>query len=141
MDRLSRTEQVICGSAVALFLASFLPWFRVRFLGALVVTRIGWQTGVLWCGLPVLLSMLMLAHIVIARWQIKVELPDLPWPRVHLVCGVLSGALVLLKIVLGHHESGVGFERAGGLLLAAVAAIGLVYGGLTYYREHERDAF
>jgi hypothetical protein len=135
LNRLTRTEQLICGSAILLFVASLMPWFRVTFLGASVV-RTGWQTGVLWCGLPVLLGLAMLAHLVITRFEVRVQVPDLPWARVHLVCGVLAGALVVLKLLVGHQESSVEFHRALGMLLAAMAGIGLALGGWRYFSEH-----
>lgn len=136
LNKLSTPEKIISASAIVLFIASFLPWFEIDFLGGSVSGN-GWDVGFFWGGIPTILGLVMLAHIVISNFAENVNLPDLPWPRVHLIAGIVAAAIVVLKLLIGHEEIGVDFDRAYGLFLAAIAALGLAAGGFLYYRERE----
>jgi hypothetical protein len=136
LNKLSMPEKVISGSAIVMFIASFLPWFKIDFLGRSISGN-GWDIGFLWCGIPVILGLVMLAHVAISNFAPDTKLPELPWPRVHMIAGIVAGALVLLKLLLGHSEVGVDFDRGFGLFLAAVAGIGLAAGGFLYNKEAE----
>jgi hypothetical protein len=82
----------------------------------------------------------MLGHIVITNFVENVTLPDLPWPMIHMVGGILAAVLVVLKLLIGDDVSGLGvsidLDRSFGLFLAAIAAIGLAVGGFLYNQEH-----
>jgi hypothetical protein len=130
INKLSNPEKIIGASAIVLLIASFLPWFKVSFPGGSVSGN-GWDVGFLWGRLPVLIALVMLAHIVISNFFETVKLPDLPWPMVHLVGGILVAALVVLKMISGEH----GIDRAFGLFLAVIAAIGVGAGGFLYWQE------
>ena len=136
LNKLTMPEKIISGSAIVLFIASFLPWFKISFLGS-DITGNGWDVGFLWGGIPTILGLVMLAHIVLTKLASNVTVPDLPWPRIHLIAGIVAAAIVVLKLLIGHSEIGVDFDRAFGLFLAALAAIGLGVGGFLYYKEHE----
>lgn len=136
INKLTNGEKIIGVSAIVLFIASFLPWFKVDFLGVSVDGN-GWDVGFLWGGIPTILGLLMLAHVAISNFASNVSLPDLPWPRVHLIAGIVAAALVVLKFLIGESEVGVDFDRAFGLFLAVLAALGLAAGGFLYMREHE----
>jgi hypothetical protein len=133
LNKLTRTEQIICGSAVVLLLASFMPWYS-KFGGS----RNGWDYF-FWGVIPVLIGLVMLAHIVITKLADNVTVPDLPWPMVHLVGGIVAAALVVLKLLIGDEVSALGLsvdlDRSFGLFLATLAALGLAYGGYSYNRE------
>lgn len=136
INKLSTPEKIISVSAIVLFIASFLPWFKVSFLGS-SITGNGWDVGFLWAGIPTLLGLAMLAHVAISNFAENVKLPELPWPKVHLIAGCLAALLVVLKFLIGESEVGVDFDRAFGLFIAAIAAIGLGVGGFLYYRESQ----
>ena len=136
INKLSNPEKIIGGSAIVLFVASLLPWFEVSFLGTSVSGN-GWDVGFLWGRLPVLIALVMLAHIVISNFFESVKLPDLPWARVHLGGGILAALLVVLKLLIGESEIGIDFDRAYGLFLAVIAAVGLAVGGFLYFKENE----
>ena len=133
LNKLTMPEKIISASAIVLLLASFLTWFKVSFLGVSVSFN-GWDVGFLWCRLPVLLGIVMLAHIVIKNFFPQVNLPDAPWDRIHLGAGVLAAVLVVLKLLVGEEHTGVDFDRGIGLILGALAAIGLGVGGFLYYK-------
>lgn len=139
LNKLTMPEKIISGSAIVLFIASFLPWFKIDFLGS-DITGNGWDVGFLWGGIPTILGLVMLAHIVLTKLASNVTLPDLPWPRIHLIAGIVAAAIVVLKLLMGHEEIGVDFDRAFGLFLAALAAVGLGVGGFLYYKESEGTA-
>ena len=134
LNKLTTPEKVISASAIVLFIASFLPWFKISFLGS-DITGNGWDVGFFWGGIPTILGLVMLAHIVLTKLANNVTVPDLPWPRIHLIAGIVAGAIVVLKLLMGHSEIGVDFDRAFGLFLAALAGIGLAVGGFLYYKE------
>jgi hypothetical protein len=136
LNKLTMPEKLISGSAIVLFIASFLPWFKISFLGS-DITGNGWDVGFFWGGIPTILGLVMLAHIVLTKLASNVSVPDLPWARIHLIAGIVAAAIVVLKLLMGHSEIGVDFDRAFGLFLAALAAIGLAVGGFLYYKEHE----
>ena len=136
LNKLTMPEKIISGSAIVLFIASFLPWFKISFLGS-DITGNGWDVGFFWGGIPTILGLVMLAHIVLTKLASNVSVPDLPWARIHLIAGIVAAAIVVLKLLMGHSEIGVDFDRAFGLFLAALAAIGLGVGGFLYYKEHE----
>jgi hypothetical protein len=134
LNKLTTPEKIISASAIVLFIASFLPWFKISFLGS-DITGNGWDVGFFWGGIPTILGLVMLAHIVLTKLANNVTVPELPWPRIHLIAGVVAGAIVVLKLLMGHSEIGVDFDRAFGLFLAALAGIGLAAGGFLYYKE------
>ena len=136
LNKLTRSEQIIAVSAIVLLIASFLPWFSID-IGPFSADANGWDVGFLWAGIPVILGLVMLAHIAITRFSPDTNLPDLPvsWAQVHLGAGALAALLVVLKLLIG--EDGV--DRSFGLILATLAALGLAYGGYLYYREHQGD--
>lgn len=49
LNKLSTPEKIISASAIVLLIASFLPWFKVSFLGS-SLTWSGWEVGFLWAG-------------------------------------------------------------------------------------------
>jgi hypothetical protein len=134
LNKLTRTEQIISASAIVLFIASFLPWFKLSFLGQSASGN-GWDVGFFWAGIPTLIGLAMLAHILVTKFGNDVKLPELPWPMVHMVGGIVAAVIVILKLLIGHEELGVDFDRAYGLFIAAIATLGLAYGGFMYKRE------
>lgn len=136
INKLSTPEKIISASAIILLIASFLPWFKVSFLGS-SITGNGWDVGFLWGGLPTILGLVMLAHVVIKNFASNVKLPDLPWSKIHLGAGCVAAFLVVLKLVIGESAVGVDLDRSFGLFLAAIAAIGLGAGGFLYFKEDQ----
>ncbi|MBK5224597.1 MAG: hypothetical protein JJE52_17320 [Acidimicrobiia bacterium] len=127
---------MIAGSAIALLIFSFLPWFTFDlgpFGGNVSVN--GWDVGFLWGVFPVILGIIMLVQVALTAFSPETKLPDLPvtWGQVHLGAGGLAALLVVLKLLIGQD----GFSRGFGLFLAAVAAIGLAAGGFLKFQAEK----
>jgi hypothetical protein len=141
LNKLTTSDKVIAGSAIALFIFSFFPWFGIEGFSA----GNGWDFF-LWGIIPVLLGLVMLAQVAISAFSPDTKLPDLPvtWGQVHLGAGVLAAVLVVLKLIIGHSESGFGvtvdFDREFGIFLSALAAIGLAVGGFLKFQEEKAGA-
>jgi hypothetical protein len=140
LNKLTQGERVIAGSAIALFIFSFFPWYG-KFGGS----RNGWDYF-LFGVIPVFLGILMLAQIGISRFtDTKLPDPPLPWGQIHLIAGCLAAALVLLKLLIGDKVGGgsvlgvsvpsIDLDRKFGIFLAFLAALGLAAGGYLRSRE------
>ena len=125
LNKLSTSDKVIAGSGIVLFVAYFLPWFTIDLFGD-SVSASGGDVGFLWSTFPMLLG-LLLAGTVIATKVFDVKLPELPFPvaQAYLGIGGLCALLVVLKLLIGEEF----WDRSFGLVLAAIAAIGLAVGG------------
>ncbi len=136
LNKLTTSDKIIAGSGIILFIAYFLPWFKVDF-GAFggSASASGGDVDFLWSTLPMLLG-LILAGIVIANKLFDVKLPDLPipWGQAFLGAGALAAVLVVLKLIIGEDPSEL-VDRSYGLFLAALAAIGLAVGGWLKFQE------
>lgn len=134
LNKLSTSDKVIAGSAIALFIFSFLPWFEIDFGGFGSASANGWE-WFFWGILPVLLGLVMLAQIAITVFSPDTKLPDIPvtWGQVHLGAGAIAAVLVVLKLLIGEDPA----SRAFGIYLAALAAIGLAVGGFLKFQEEK----
>jgi hypothetical protein len=138
LNKLTTPEKIISVSAIVLFFDSFMPWFKISFLGSTISFN-GWDVGFM-AILPMLIGLVMLTHIVLSKLVEGVTLPDLPWPRVHMIGGIVAGAIVVLKLLIGASSAGVDLDRAFGMFLGTLCGIGLAVGGFLYRQEAEGRA-
>jgi hypothetical protein len=133
VDKLTTSDKVIAGSGLLLFICSFLPWFEIEIFGQ-SATANGWDVGFFWAGIPALLG-LAAAGLVLASKLTDFELPELPipWGQAFLIAGAVSAAIVVLKLLLGEDF----VDRAWGLFLATLAALGFAAGGYLKFQEGE----
>lgn len=133
LNKLTTSDKIIAGSGIVLFIAYFLPWFKLDIFGE-SVTASGGDVGFLWSTFPMLIG-LVLAGSVIASKLFDVKLPDLPvpWGQFYLGLGALAALLVVLKLLIGEDF----VDRAFGLFIAAIAAIGLAAGGFMKFSEND----
>jgi hypothetical protein len=140
LNKLSTSEKIIGASGIVLLIASFLSWFTIDEFASWS----GWEVQFVWGRLPVLLGLVMVAHVAISNFAPDLALPDLPWPKVHLCAGGAAAALVVLKVLIGHDVDtligALSTDRSVGLFVAALGAIGLGIGGFLYDREHGASA-
>jgi len=141
LNKLTTGDKVIAASGIVLFIAYFLPWFKVDFgFGIGSATVNGSDVDFLWSTLPMLLG-LIAAGIVIATKLFDVKLPDLPAPLGQILfgIGVVAAVLVVLKLIIGEDPSEL-VDRSYGLFLAALAAIGLAVGGFLKTKEGDSSS-
>jgi hypothetical protein len=139
LNKLTQSEKVIAGSAIAFVIFSFFPWY-----GKGGYSRNGWSYF-LFGIIPVLLAVVMIVQIGLSRFS-ETKLPTLPitWAQVHLIAGGLAAVLVFLKLLIGdkYHAgiTGLGsisvdLDRQFGIVLAFLAAVGLVVGAYLKNKE------
>jgi hypothetical protein len=143
LSKLSTADKVIAGSAIALFIFMFFPWFSVP--GSDVIGGVdfnGYDVGFLWGTFPMLLGLTMLALVAIRAFSPDTDLPELPFSygQLQMGLGVLAAFLVVLKLLVGEDIAGFDLDRSVGLFLAVVAALGLGAGGFLKMREGEDAA-
>ncbi|MFP5254796.1 MAG: hypothetical protein ACLGI8_02990 [Acidimicrobiia bacterium] len=137
LNKLTTADKVIAGSGIVLFIAYFLPWFKADAFG-FTATASGGDVGFLWATLPMLLG-LIAAGVIIATKLFDAKLPDLPAPlgQIMLGIGAVAAVLVILKLIIGEDPTEI-IDRAYGIFIAALAAIGLAVGG--YLKMQEGDS-
>ena len=147
INKLSLSDRIIVASGILLFIAYFLPWFKVSIEGFEDIpgtggsaTASGSDVDFLWSTLPMLIGLVM-AGVIVASKLFDVKLPDLPvtWGQAHLGLGALAAFLVVLKLLMGHEFCAFGecvdLDRKWGMFVAAIAALGLAAGGFLKYQE------
>lgn len=143
-SKLKTSDWIIGASGLVLFIASFLDWFTVEvkeseFLGGgSLGAGNGWDVGFFWAGIPVLLGLAMIAIVALHVFSPETKLPDLPigWGQALFIGGAVAAAIVLLKLLIGEDgNSFVEVNRAFGLFLSSLAAIGLAVGGYLKWQE------
>ena len=147
ISRLRRADQIIGGSAIALFIFVFLfKWYGVSsnvtsIAGLnLNVSRTGWETFTNSRWIWLLTIVAALASVLLVATQRQLELPLKPQAIVAGL-GALSTVLIFYRIV--HHptaSASVGSFHASagiklGIWLGLIAAAGLTYGGFLAMRE------
>ena len=143
LNKLTQGEKIIAGSAIALLIFSFFPWYGVdvNIAGfSRSYNRSGWDYF-LFGIIPVLLAVAMVVLIALNRFtETKLPDPPLPWGQIHLIVGCIAAALVLLKLLIGDDVSGFDLDRKFGIFLALIAGIGLAAGGFVKSREPAETA-
>jgi hypothetical protein len=136
LSKLSRGDRivVITGALLVIDLL-FLPWISISVpvIGTVVsYTGISAPNGFLGF-LAALVAAAMVAQILVSKFT-TAKLPDLPvpWPRAHMLGGLVVLGLLLLKLLL--HTNLLGFGAYLGILFAA----GLAFGGYTVNQESTR---
>ncbi|MFL6205033.1 MAG: hypothetical protein ACJ739_06750 [Acidimicrobiales bacterium] len=141
MDKLTTSEKVILGGAIAYLIFMFFPWYGIEDVSDAGNT--GWDYflgGII----PLILILVMAVQIIITRFSPDTKLPDppVPWGQVHLFAGAAAAVIVLLRTIIGSDVEvpfvgDFDLDRKVGLFLALIAAIVVAVGG--YLKSQEGD--
>jgi hypothetical protein len=133
LSKLKTSDKIIVIAGAVLFISSFLPWFKLEAFG-FSATASGWDVGFFWAGIPGLLGLAAAAAIVSSK-MFDVKLPELPmgWGQAFLIAGAVSAVIVVLKLIIGEDV----VDRAYGLFLATIAALGFAGGGFLAFQEEK----
>ena len=133
LSKLSTSDKVIAGSGIVLFIASFLPWFKISAFGFTAEAN-GWDVGFFWAGIPALLGAIS-AGIVLATKLGSMEMPKMQVSsgQAMLIAGAVAAGIVVLKLLIGEDH----VDRAWGLYLATLSAVGLLAGGYLAFQEEK----
>ena len=138
LDRLTTGDKVIVGSALALLVFSFVPWFGFEH----EFSRNAWHYF-LFGVVPMLLALAMLLAIV-ARLAGRSDGLAAGARRAFLAAGCLAGVLVLCKMAIGDKVDvlahTVELERKFGLYMSALAGLGLASAGCSSRTSRGRVA-
>lgn len=135
LDKLTTADKLIVGGGIAYLIFMFLPWY-----GLAGGSNNGWDYflgGVI----PLLLIVIMVAHVILTRFSPDTSLPDLPlpWGQVHLIAGAAAAIIVLLRLLIGSSiDAGivdVDLDREYGLFLAFLASLAVAAGGWLKFQE------
>ena len=139
LTKLTRTDRIIAGAGLVLFISAFLPWFKAEFAG-FSDTGNGWDVSFIFGGLPALLGLLS-AGVVLATKLGNAKMPDMPFTSGQAMLGVgaLSALLVVIKLLIGEDSPGFGVDvsRSWGLFVATIAALALAGGGYLAFQEEK----
>jgi hypothetical protein len=128
LSKLTNGDKVLAGSGIIFLISTFLSWFKVD-LGFGTYTANGWDVGFLWGGLPFFIVLGMLVWVGLRRFSSAALPADIP--VLYLVGGALVALLVVLKLLIGED----GFDRAFGLFIAVLSALGVAGAGFLKFTE------
>jgi hypothetical protein len=140
LDKLTIGDRVVVVSGVLLLIFAFFPWFDYEIPGVPVDDSSGFDF-VLFGIVPVILGLAMVAQIAVSRFSTEtIRTAGSPgWGQIHAILGAIAAVLVLLLVIIGDDSEPSGFpvdgDRQIGLYLAALAAVGLLAGGLLKMRD------
>ena len=139
LAKLTTSDKMILGGALAYLIFMFFPWYGVDEFGVSYSSS-GWDYflgGIL----PLILIAIMCSHVLVSAFS-DTELPEppVPWAQVHLGTGIVAAALVVLRLIIpsddyGNIDTGVNLDRKFGLILAVIAAIVVAVGGVKKSQE------
>jgi hypothetical protein len=148
ISKLSRGDQIIGVSGIALFIFSFFKWLGYSFKSSAVPTGFNASYGA-WsftlCWLAVIIGIALVAYVALKAAGVK--LPDLggvTWAQVVLGLAAVALLFVLIKLVAGPSSHGVDLGAAGisksrkiGIFLGLIASAGLTAGAFLNFQAEK----
>lgn len=138
LRELPRNDRVFLGLGVAVFIASFLPWYGASVSASFGGQSISSSASVTawhgWAALGVILMLVATLIVAVQRFS-DAELPTLmlSWTRVVLLIDVVGAGIFVIRSIRLPSESVAGFSvglRWGGWLLMIVAIAQVVFAAL-----------
>jgi len=141
LSKLSRGDQVIGASGIALLIFSFFSWLGVKVGSGSVsaeASKSAW--GFTLTLFAVLIGIAMVVVVVLKMQGVSIPKPgNFTWGQVLLVAGAVVFAFVIIKVIAGVSgvPSGVGISKTRkiGAYLGVLASAGLLVGGFFKFQE------
>jgi hypothetical protein len=142
IKKLKTSELLMLGGALAIFIGTFLKWFKVD-------ASLGFDYGVsgfhyfLQGTIPWLIAIALAAVIIIKAFVPNVKLPPtlgpLTWTQVYLIAAGVIFVLIGTRIISTDGPSEV-VDRGIGIFLAFLGAIAIAVGAFMKFQAKEDDA-
>jgi hypothetical protein len=147
VDKLTTSDRLIFIGGIVYLIAMFLPWYGLDFdtgFGDVTYDNKGWDY-VLGGWLPLILIVVLAAHVAVTRFSPDTNIPDLPipWSQGYLIAGIAAAVILVLRLLIGSDEisgfdTGADLDRQFGLFIAVIAAICVAAG--SFLKSKEDDA-
>lgn len=147
MDKLTTSDRLIWIGGIVYLIAMFLPWYGIDVdngFASVSYNNNGWDYF-LGGWLPLLLIVILAAHVGVSRFSPDTKIPDLPipWSTGYLAAGIAAAVIVVLRLLIGSDDvagfdTGVDLDRKFGLIVAVIAAICVAAG--SFLKSKEDDA-
>ena len=128
LSNLRLGHRIILGAGIVLIIdLLFFPWHSVGPFNLQATDSPNAIYGIL----ALLITLAMVVQVILDKLT-SVELPEIgttPWERLHMIAGIVVGALLLLKLIV--ETTALGFGAWLGVLLG----IGLAAGGFLLHKE------
>ena len=140
MDQLKKfttNELIILGGCVLMIIGYFMKWFAVDF-GFGAEASVSGSHYFFQGTIPLLLSLVLGAAIIVKKLVPDVNIPDLPvpWNQALLIVAGVSGVLVVLRLLTGDS----GTDRKIGLFIATIGVVGQVVGAFLKFQAKEDES-
>lgn len=141
IKKLKTSELVMLGGAVAVFIGTFLAWFKVD-IGGFGGGSVNGFHYFLQGTIPWILAIAVAAVIVIRTFFPDIKLPDSPgpvsWAQAYLIaCGVIA-FLILTRIISVDGPSEF-VKRGIGLYLAFLGGVAMAVGAFLKFQAKEEE--
>ncbi|MGI8664377.1 MAG: hypothetical protein ACR2LQ_14390 [Acidimicrobiales bacterium] len=137
VKKFTTNELIILGGCALMIIGYFMKWFGVD-LGSFGDVSVSGSHYFLQGTIPLLLSLLLAAAILVKNLMPDVKLPDLPlpWNQAFLAVAAISAVLVILRLLTGDS----GTDRKIGIIIASIGVIAQVVGAFLKFQAKEGDA-
>jgi hypothetical protein len=137
VKKFTTNELIILGGCVLMIIGYFMKWFGVD-LGGFGDYSVSGSHYFFQGTIPLILSLVLGAAIVVKKLMPDVKLPELPmpWNQAYLIVAAVSAVLVLLRFLTGDS----GTDRKLGLIIASVGVVAQVVGAFLKFQAKEGDA-
>ena len=143
MDKLTTSDKLIFIGGIVYLIAMFLPWYGVDVPFGGSYDNNGWDYF-LGGWVPLILIVVLAAHVGVTRFSPDTKIPDLPipWSQGYMIAGAVAAIIVVLRLLIGSDEvagfdTGIDLDRKFGLIVAVVAAICVAVGSSMKLKEDE----
>lgn len=133
LTKLTKADKVLFGAGIVFLISTFFDWFTIS-AGGFSVGGNAWDISFLTGGLPFFITLALIVWVALRRFAPGVTLPA-DMPPVYLAGGVAVALLVVLRLLIGFHS----LDRAFGLYLGAISAIGVGFAGFLKFQEGGGD--